>query len=162
MLSFIRKMTEKRSQPRYTVVRAIRFQSKSGITCVGVSKNIGKDSLLLISEERHPVSANEEGEIVIEYKGVTSVFPGKIIRTERYCMDKYCVVVGFVDQETRDFFDPMVVSDTRCGTCGSEENLEKCPKCKGMQTVCAVCLMRDSVCRECRADDYLSTSRNNN
>ncbi len=107
------------------------------------------------------MSANEEGEISIEYKGNLSVFPGKIIRTERYCMDKYCVVVGFVDQVTRDFFEPMIVNDTRCSTCGGDENLEKCPKCKGIQTICVTCLARDSVCRECRADNYLGTSRDN-
>ncbi|MEO5364286.1 MAG: hypothetical protein H7838_11775 [Magnetococcus sp. DMHC-8] len=160
MLGFIRKLTEKKRPSGNSLERTVRFITKSGITCTGSSRNVGKECLLLVSEHRNPVGVNEEGELIVDYKGITSIFPGTVTRTDKYCLDKYCIAVSFGNQEARDFFDPWIVSDVKCLNCGSADNLEKCPQCKGIQTVCAACLLRDAMCRACRADEYLYSSIN--
>ncbi|MBF0162170.1 MAG: hypothetical protein HQL88_07770 [Magnetococcales bacterium] len=160
MLGFMRKMVERRAEPRAAIERKIVFVTHSGVTCEGVARNISKEALLLVSDQRAPVSVNETGELIIDYKGIHSVFPGLVTRSDKYSVDKYCVAVRFGSQETIDFFDPWIVSSGRCYNCGSFDNLEKCPQCRGIQTICAVCAMRDTICRACRADGYLQDSKN--
>ncbi|WP_130472119.1 hypothetical protein [Candidatus Magnetaquicoccus inordinatus] len=162
MFEFIKKFSEKREKPRVSLERTIRFVSKSGISCSGTAKNISEKSLLLISEHRNPVSENEEGEIIVDYKGVTSIFPGRVMRAGKYSIDKYCIAIAFCNQETIHFFAPMIVNSSTCLNCGSSVDLEKCPSCKGLQTICALCLARDGMCRECRSEGYLQKMRDSN
>ncbi|MEO5339809.1 MAG: hypothetical protein H7837_04725 [Magnetococcus sp. MYC-9] len=160
MLSFLFGKGDKRTEQRKIIQRNIQFVTGSGVTCTGATKNISKDALLLVSESRSPVGVNEEGELIVDYKGVTSVFPGQVVRVDKYCLDKYCIAVKFGSQEARDFFEPMIVTGVKCYNCGNADNLEKCPQCRGIQTICAACSLKDTVCRACRADEYLFSVKN--
>jgi hypothetical protein len=160
MFDFIKKFGERRAAPRTTIQRQVRFVSREGVSCTGSSKNIGAESLLLVSEQRNAVNEQEEGELIVDYRGQTHTFPARIIRNGKYSMDRYCLAVQFLTPEAVAFFAPMIVTGSSCLNCGGMDNLERCPNCNGIETVCATCLERDRMCRSCRSDNYLQQQRN--
>ncbi|MBF0185634.1 MAG: PilZ domain-containing protein [Magnetococcales bacterium] len=159
MFDFLTKFGERRKEPRAPVQRQVRFVSDSGIVCTGSCKNISAEALLLVSEQRNHVDVNEVGQLIVDYKGVTSTFPGRVTRSGKYSVSSYCVAIQYVSPEAVAFFTPMVVNGTSCHNCGSTDNLERCPKCNGIQTVCATCLQRDHMCRTCRSENYFQQQR---
>ena len=153
------KLKFTRKEQRYEIDKKVSFVSESGAACVGVSKNISKEAMLLVSENKCRVNENEYGEIIINHKGNTSAFPCSVIRIDRLCSEKYHIALKVHSQEARDLFCSLIVSSTKCYNCGSIDNLEQCPKCNGINTICTKCLIRDTACKSCRADEFLYESR---
>lgn len=154
MLNFLKKR-----EVRYNREEPIHFIGESGTTCVGLSKNISKEALLLVSESRCPIQENEEGEIVLNYKGEIHVFPCSVVRVNKYSLEKYYVALKFDCQEAIDLFSSIIVRGTKCESCGSAENLEQCPECKGINTICTACHTQYAACKSCRTDTLKQRSR---
>lgn len=149
----------KRKGSRHNIEKHISFVSMTGTSCVGASKNISREALLLVSENKCQVNKNEDGEIIVNHGGNVSVFPGRVVRADKYCVDKYYIALEFCSQEAVEFFCSLIVNSTKCYNCGSSEDLRQCPKCKGMNTICNSCLVREYACKDCRADEFLYESR---
>ena len=149
----------KRKLPRRSVESTASFVAASGATYVGVSKNISLESLLLVADSQCHVNHDEHGEIVVKHKAQTYVLPCNVVRSGKYCLDKYYIALKFDSQEARDLFSAMIVHGKQCHSCGTAENLERCPKCNGINTICRVCLMQNAMCEDCRADELLYESK---
>ena len=148
-----------RKEPRYNKTIESHFQSESGVVCAGLSKNINKTAILVVMDRPCQASPTESGDLIINYHERRSVFPCRVLRVDKYCLDKYYVALQYHGTDASDFFHSLIVNSSTCYSCGSKDQLTQCPECKGINTVCASCLKHERACKDCRSVKLLYQDR---
>lgn len=158
MFQFLRRK-DKTSEPEeeapvYGRQLTLDFLQEGASVCTGLSRYINGKTLLLMSEESCNLSEVETGVLSAAWKKNTGAFPCRVVTC-----DEDGVVLEYLGKEAHAFFLPFIVKHRTCSDCSGTDDLEQCPTCKGINTVCVSCLTREGRCRDCRSDELVYASK---
>lgn len=160
MLGFIKKsltnkQTEKRMYTRFIKrVAAVFHLDDNNATLTGTTKDINLVSLYLTTEE--PANIQEGLSGTLSVKSMPHSVDCYVARS-----DEDGIVLRIANEKTT-LKHLLPAKSSVCRNCGKKSSqLQFCPGCHGINTVCNSCLKKDGSCMECRSDELIYSSRIN-
>ena len=147
----------KKEKKRYGRYVAATFFMGDVCKCSGFSREIIKGSFFLETKEPCSVAVGSKGTVSIDMgEDVDNKeFPCKVIKRTSGGVE-----LEYYGRDAYAFFRGYIVKDTSCYDCGAEVDLQQCPECKGINTICVACLTRgEGMCRDCKSTRLMFASK---
>lgn len=144
-----------RKDPRHEAhVAGVCFISDNGTVC-GIADDISSDALFFaIAKKCVAFLPDDSGKLLVQFQGDTKEFLCTVIRRSADGM-----ALNYYGEEAYDFFQSLLAKGRSCFDCGGREHLRQCPKCSGVNTLCAKCLKMGNMCRDCRSLELMYRSK---